>query len=562
MTRTAFSSFVFVAVLPAIVCFGWAPLPQGGATIRLDATKRFQTIVGWEAVSWIGQASPKYQEWRQEALELAVNDLGINRLRLEVPSGLEHATDIFALEDTLSEDEFGCLRYSTVNDNDDPNDINPAGFQFSSFDKNVEEVVLPIRQLLQARGETLHLNICYVAFTHVLSRPPCDGSLLYHHRDAAEYAEFVLAVSKHLRDKYGLEADTWEFLLEPDNNTGWTGTPMGQAIAAAGPRLRDAGFSTTFVVPSVKNMVNAARFFDEILAVPGAIGYVSEISYHRYGGAHEPNFGNVRQRAAQHNLRTAMLEHIGSGYEDLHTDLKEVNVSSWEQYTICGPAPGDPGGRYYLVDATKPPGQQLRIASRTPPLRQYFRYIRKGAVRIGADGGTPTFDPLAFVNRNGGYVVVVKAAAGGTIGVTGLPEGAYGITYTTATEFLRELPDVVVGPGQALQTSIPAKGAITIFAKGEASDRATITDCRVKQSASGARFVVVTGENLKAGATAIVGGIVPRKIKFKGEVSPGSGVYTQMILKKGVCAGLPGDVVVTNPGADPSIPFTCQDSCP
>ncbi|MEO7966603.1 MAG: glycoside hydrolase family 30 beta sandwich domain-containing protein, partial [Gemmatimonadaceae bacterium] len=98
-------------------------------------------------------------------------------------------------------------------------------------------------------------------------------------------------------------------------------------------------------------------------------------------------------------------------------------------------------------------------------LRQYFRYVGLGAVRVGATSANNTFAPVAFRNTNGKYVVVVKATAGGSFSVGGLPAGKYGIDYTVAGDYKHALPDVTVSGSQALTTSIPAAGVLTIFAK-------------------------------------------------------------------------------------------------
>ncbi len=41
-----------------------------------------------------------------------------------------------------------------------------------------------------------------------------------------------------------------------------------------------------------------------------------------------------------------------------------------------------------------------------------FRYVRAGEQRIEALTGNPNFDPVAFINTNGKYAFVVKAATG------------------------------------------------------------------------------------------------------------------------------------------------------
>ena len=45
-----------------------------------------------------------------------------------------------------------------------PSVANPAGFQFSRIDYQVENILLPLQRRLAARGERLFINLCYVDF--------------------------------------------------------------------------------------------------------------------------------------------------------------------------------------------------------------------------------------------------------------------------------------------------------------------------------------------------------------------------------------------------------------
>ena len=54
--------------------------------------------------------------------------------------------------------------------------------------------MLPLRQLAQARGEPLWINLNYVAFTGQIG-----AGLEYIHDDPDEYAEFVLGPSSTCR---------------------------------------------------------------------------------------------------------------------------------------------------------------------------------------------------------------------------------------------------------------------------------------------------------------------------------------------------------------------------
>ncbi|MEO7512631.1 MAG: hypothetical protein ABIZ91_12800, partial [Gemmatimonadaceae bacterium] len=61
--------------------------------------------------------------------------------------------------------------------------------------------------------------------------------------------------------------------------------------------------------------------------------------------------------------------------------------------------------------------------------------------------------------------VVVKATAGATFTVGGLPAGTYGMDYTTASAYMQPLPDVTITGAQAVTATIPATGVLTIFAR-------------------------------------------------------------------------------------------------
>ncbi|OGR87242.1 MAG: hypothetical protein A3J74_11255 [Elusimicrobia bacterium RIFCSPHIGHO2_02_FULL_57_9] len=438
-------------------------------TITLNPATTYQTITGWEAAAQAGQSDPLFPNFKDTLFNQAVNDLGVNRLRLEINSGAENTRDFWTefRNGQIDNATLRCLRYSTVNDNADPFVINPSGFQFAQLDDTVDNVVLPMMQKLQARGERLYVNLNYVAFTGQMTGAGCPAGLQYNHDDSPdEYAEFVLATYQHLQSKYGWGPDSWEIILEPDNTSFWRGTQIGNAIAAAGSRLQANAFSSPrFVAPSVTNMANASPYFDAMIAVSGVQQYLSEISYHRYGGVSTGNLQSIASRAVQYGLNTGMLEHIAANYLELHDDLKIGRNSAWQQFALAFPT-SDNGAQYYWIDA----GGGVNIGGRTKFLRQYFKYIRKGAVRIDAVSNNSGFDPLAFINTDGKYVVVVKTSAGGSFSIQGLPAGTYGIKYTAGgadspAYYDVDSTDRTITAGQAVAASIPIAGAITIYAK-------------------------------------------------------------------------------------------------
>jgi hypothetical protein len=90
---------------------------------------------------------------------------------------------------------------------------------------------------------------------------------------------------------------------------------------------------------------------------------------------------------------------------------------------------------------------------------------------------------------------------------------------------------------------------------------AVVTSCKLDRKETGQFFLDVTGNFIKEGATATVGGVTPKKITVV-EVEPGTTNPTKLRLVKKVCGGLPGNVIITNIGAAPSQPFNCTERCP
>jgi len=432
------------------------------ATVTVIGAQRFQTMTGWEALAEIGQSEcdPRaYQAFKQEVLDRAANEVGINRIRLGLRNGYENPTDQFVRFQAgqLTFNQWKVFWFQVVNDNNDPFVINPAGFNWGYLDYTMDELVVPLRQRLAVRGETLWLNLSYTGAN--------SGQL--HRDNPDEYAEFILAAFQHLQQKYGFVPNSLELVNEPDLG-GWTATPVGRNLIAAKQRLNQAGFFPEFVGPSGSTFAASLQFFDQMASMTGVTQALDEIAYHRYETP--PTAGQLQtmaQRGAQFGMRTAMLEHGGSGHEDLHADLTMANVSAWQQFGLAFCGDRDVGGNYLPIYGASLGNNSpdVRTGAMTKFLRQYFRYVAMGAERVGAVTTDARFAPVAFRNVNGKYVVVVKASAGGSFSVGGLPPGTYGIDYTTASEYMQPLPNTTVSTAQVLTTAIPAAGVLTIFAR-------------------------------------------------------------------------------------------------
>ncbi len=401
-------------------------------------------MTGWEVnVDTFWPAA--YRPYIDRIVAGVVDDVGIDRVRVEVVAGAENPVDYFTqfAQGQISETEWANRRYDVINDNSNPNSVNAAGFNFTQLNWNMDNSVLPIRNRLAQSGRSLFINLCYVAM---------DESQASEHTVAAEYAEFITAAAQHMRTRYGISPDAIEVILEPDNDSInlWSGRLMGEAMAAAGPRLQAAGFTPRFIAPSTLDLGRALTYLDGIASVSGALQYLDEVSYHRYGGATTSNLTALVNRARQLNKKTSMLEWwFGNAtYEVLHQDLTLGNVSSWQ-----GRAFPD----LYVID-----NGNIRLVDDYRYNLQYFRYIRRGATRIGATSDNATFAPVAFINPDGSRTVVVKAEGAGTVRINGLPSGNYRVSWATSAGSNQLASPIAVQSGNPLSTNMPGRGVITI----------------------------------------------------------------------------------------------------
>ena len=431
------------------------PAPTG-AFIEVYPDLEYQEILGWEGTAQLGEneCNPAaFNASQPELVNRVVNELGINRVRLETRSGHENPVDHYtAYRDSHQPSTWYPYRYESINDNDDPAIARPGGFQFTELDHKVEVVIAPMRALLAARGERLYVNLTYVDFRSAAWEQTSNP---------AEYAELIHAAFVHLQSRYGWVPDAVEVILEPDNTQNWTAEVIGRAIVAAGDRLKAAGFRPAFIAPSNTNMRSALEYLNGVVSVPRVLEYLTDVAYHRYEGVSSETVAALAARANELGLRTAMLEHIESGHHDLHEDLRLGQNSAWQQFTLAY-CESDNGAHYYFFDQNVQSRSSATMGDRTRYLRQYFSFVRLNARRVGAVSGDGRLDPLAFRNVNGKMVVVVKTTSGATVTIQRLPPGTYGVTYTKASESFVAGNDIAVGSSGTLQVTMPGAGVITI----------------------------------------------------------------------------------------------------
>lgn len=429
--------------------------PRGDVHVTRE---RLQVMVGLEANAAIGEDEGECDltamaGYRDELARRAVEQLGLDRIRLEVRAGQENDVDYPALA-RRGELSYKVLQqgrwYTSKNDNDDPMVADPNGFQFSDLDLKIDMVVEPVRKALSRHGRALYVALNYVNFAK-------EAGL--HHESPEEYAEFMLVAVRHIEAKYGWVPDAIEVLLEPDIRRLWPKARFARMVKVLRERLQGEGYDFEYIGPSVTDMSNAVPYFDEVVAVAGP-GALDELTYHKYRNEADEHYGAIRDRIMRHGIRSGMTEMMKQTHLDMEKDLERGLVSTWTQLGLsyCGPPSG---GDYFYVDDSNPSEVKIFVTDNTRYLPQYHRTVFRDALRYRTQAKGRT--AFAFQNREGGWTAVIRTDDQDTFTVSGLPEGRYGVFYTTAAVLTEPAQDISTdGQGQ-LRVSIPAAGVVTLY---------------------------------------------------------------------------------------------------
>ncbi len=434
------------------------------ARVTIDPSDRHQTIEGWGAtlslhgipfVEWAEDPTAEQYDrlpiekpvpdgLRTRIIEEAVVHLGLNRFRLEIGPQVEFR-----------------------NDNDDPHVINAAAYRFAWQDAIATRWLVPLKHLIEHRGEKLVLYISYD-----LSRAVNWGDRLTPPwlLEPREYAEMALATLGHLKESHGLEVDYWAVLNEPGHG-GRPGNPdlLAQILTETSRRIQKAGYRTRMCGPEVHDIRHVTPYLEALRRTPGGIDHLAQITFHLYG--HHNNVAHrkvIRNWANILGVTAAQTEwHAGVGLqaaEVLHLDLTVTGVSSWEQYGLAWPVnaySAKGGADYFLIDEDY---RGFRMNTNAWYLRHYMKYVRPGAVRIGARSDTSSIKPVAFVTPSQQHVAVIinANATPADIEIDGLQSGSYEVSSTADGHLGEEHPTLAALSGVPARVRLPARSVLTI----------------------------------------------------------------------------------------------------
>ena len=158
---------------------------------------------------------------------------------------------------------------------------------------------------------------------------------------------------------------------------------------------------------------------------------------------------------------------------------------------------------------------------------------------------------FCFGSANNGkrFLIFVSGPNGTSQNLTTLPAGA-------------NCPAGFLGNQQGVQVTFACEVVTPPTPPVTPVTPAVVTRCQLDRTAAGAFVLTITGEKFKNNAVVTVGGVAPKKLKFKSAESADPTFFTRISAKGRFCSGLPGNIVITNPEALPSNSFNCTERCP
>lgn len=118
-----------------------------------------------------------------------------------------------------------------------------------------------------------------------------------------------------------------------------------------------------------------------------------------------------------------------------------------------------------------------------------------------------------------------------------------------------------LGNEQGIQVTVTCKG--TAGGSGGSGDSPITPQadrCELQRDESGNYSLMITGGKYPADFTMTIGGVVPKKMKPQG-LDSATGMYQSILVKKKVCNGLPGTVVIKDAAGATISSFACNQTC-
>jgi hypothetical protein len=200
------------------------------------------------------------------------------------------------------------------------------------------------------------------------------------------------------------------------------------------------------------------------------------------------------------------------------------------------------------------PGSCFLLADGTPNVTSVFgvevgnpgNIIQASTIQILTNNLLDAFFKPDAANAGRSFLIFVSGPNGTSRNLTTLPADAPA--------------GCPLGNEQGTQVQFKCKGSASPGSGGTIEDQfPPITRCQLDRDPSGAFTLTLFG-TFREGATVTIGGVTPKKLKFK-DYFELTNSFARATAKGRVCNGLPGAIVYTPANGGSSSVFNCDQSC-
>jgi len=389
-----------------------APLKQ---TVDISFYEKYQTIEGF------GSFGAKYNYWENAPgntyydnafVNLMVNNMGLTVTRIELTPDFEPS-----------------------NDNSDPNSTNNSGFSTSG---NYARFIPYIKAYIGA-GSTKVIATVWSppAWMKTNNSTVNGGSLRIDMYE--EFAEFLSTYSKFFKrdtgvDLFGISLQNELEFVETYNSCVYTFSEYADLMKVVGERFKKDGITTKIFGPEgmLSSVGNSTMNYIYYMNDNNSIQYLSAIAVHGYSNGVDADspapalWESDSSVAKEFNKQIWMTETSGythdwastmgvdsngnavvqtpgafQGAQDIYCALKYGKISLWTWW-----ASSDRTFSVYSLTANGVPGKKVWAS------KQFFRYIRPGAVQVGSSSKINDIKVIAFKNASENTATIVLLNTG------------------------------------------------------------------------------------------------------------------------------------------------------
>jgi glucuronoarabinoxylan endo-1,4-beta-xylanase len=288
------------------------------------------------------------------------------------------------------------------------------------------------------------------------------------------YANYLVQYLKDYQAA-GITVTNVGFVNEPNLTTSYSSMVMNPTQTAdfakvLGPTLASAGLSTRIVCCDAEGWNLAPGYTSAITSDSVANSYVSVISSHGYTAAPTSPLSSNGKPVWETEWST--FDNFDAAWDD-NTDASGF---TWAQHIYTGLTAANLNAFFYWWGVTTSTdnesliqlsGTTVNVAKRLWAFANYSRFVRPGAVRIGASTSDSTLDVTAFKNTNGTLAIVVlntassDTAASFSLQNTGVANGAMVTPYLTNASNNTAAQAALTVSGGSFSATVPARSLVT-----------------------------------------------------------------------------------------------------